>query len=191
MITTLKATERKESAKRIRKQGYVPGSIYGPGVERNLDIQIVEKELNRFLKTHSIGSKTKVNIGDSELPCVIKNIEHDPINKKPIHVEFYASSENRLVKVKVPLKFVGKENLVKNNLALNISKDEIEIQGILKDLPEFVEVDVSSMKDGSTITMEDIALPEGVKLLSKRDETVVSVVYVVHETGETEQEAAG
>jgi len=188
MITTLKATERKESAKRIRKQGYVPGSIYGPGVERNLDIQIVEKELNRFLKTHSIGSKTKVNIGDSELPCVIKNIEHDPINKKPIHVEFYASSENRLVKVKVPLKFKGKEHLIKNNLVLNISKDEIEIQGILKDLPEFVEVDVSSIKDGGAIMMEDIILPENIRLLSKKDEIVARAIHAVHET---EDEIAG
>lgn len=56
---------------------------------------------------------------------------------------------------------------------MNILEDEIEIQGVLKDLPEFVDIDVSLMKDGSVITMGDIALPEGIRLLSRKDEVVV------------------
>ncbi|AUS97064.1 5S rRNA E-loop-binding protein [Clostridium thermosuccinogenes] len=182
MITLLKAMERKECAKKVRKQGYVPCSIYGPGVEHNLEIQIEEKEVNKFLKSHSIGSKTKVKINDSELPCVIKSIDRDSINKRPIHIEFYASSEDKLVKVKVPLKFKGKELLLKNNLVLNINRNEVEIQGILKDLPEFIEVDVSSMEDGSTIAMGDIALPEGIRLLSRKDEIVVQAAVAAHES---------
>ncbi|MEG6613524.1 50S ribosomal protein L25 [Pseudoclostridium thermosuccinogenes] len=188
MITSLKAMERTDCAKRIRKQGYVPCSIYGPGVERNIDIQIEVKELNRFLKDHFIGSKTKVKINDSELSCVIKNIERDPIIKNPIHIEFYASSEDRLVKVKVPLKFKGKEYLLKNNLVLNINRNEIVIQGILKDLPEYIEVDVSLMKEGSTLVMGDIVLPEGIKLLSRQNEVVVRIAQAVHES---EAEIAG
>jgi len=175
MSALLNAMERKESAKRIRRMGYVPGTVYGPGIGHNLDIQLVGKEINRFLKGHSIGAKTKVKINESELPCVIKSIQYEPISNKPIHIEFYASSEDRLVKVKVPLKFKGKEQLLGNNLILNIIEDEIEIQGVLKDLPEFIDIDVSLMKDGSIITMGDIALPEGIRLLSKKDEVVVRV----------------
>jgi len=175
MITLLDAMERKESAKRIRRQGLVPCSIYGPGVERNMDIQIEEKEINRFLKSHSIGAKTKVKINGNELPCVIKSIQYEPLSTKPMHIEFYTSSEDRLVKVKVPLKFKGKEQLSRNNLVLNILKDDIEIEGVLKELPEFVEIDVSLMKDGSVITMGDVALPAGIKLLSKKEEAVLRV----------------
>lgn len=173
MITLLDAMERKESAKRIRKLGYVPCSIYGSGVDRNMDIQIEDKEINRFLKSHSIGAKAKVKINASELPCVIKSIQYEPISSKPMHIEFYASSEDRLVKVRVPLKFKGREQLFSNKLVLHILEDEIEIQGVLKNLPEFVELDVSLMKDGSVITMRDIALPEGIRLLSRKDEVVV------------------
>lgn len=111
------------------------------------------------MKSHSIGAKTKVKINENELPCVIKDIQCEPISNKPIHIEFYASSEDRLIKVRVPLKFKGKEQISKKNLVLNILEDEIEIQGGLKDLPEFVDIDVSSMKNGSVITMGDIVLP--------------------------------
>lgn len=178
MITLLDAMERKESAKKVRKLGYVPCSIYGPGVEHNMDIQIEGKEINRFLKGHSIGAKTRVKVNASELPCVIKSIQYEPISNKPINIEFYASSEDKLVKVRVPFKFKGKEQLFRNNLVLNILEDEIEIQGVLMDLPEFVDIDVSLMKDGSVITMGDIALPEGIRLLSRKDEVVVRAAEV-------------
>mgnify|MGYP000200167048 CR=1 FL=1 len=175
MTLLLNAMERKEKAKKVRRLGYVPGSIYGPGLSKNIEIQIQENEMCKFLKNHSIGAKTKVKINNSEQLCVVKNIQYDAVSNKPIHIEFYASSEDRLVKSKVPIKFKGNESLSSRNLVLNILKDEIELQGILKDLPEFIEVDVSSMEDGSVITMRDVALPQGVRLMSKEDETAASV----------------
>lgn len=177
MTLLLDATERKESVKKIRRLGYVPGSIYGPGLDKNLEIQLEGKEVNKFLKSHSIGAKAKIKINENEQLCVIKNIQYEHLSNKPIHIEFYASSEDQLVKAKVPIRFKGNELLSKGNLVLNILKDEIELQGILKDLPEFIEVDVSEMADGSVITMGDIVLPEGIRLLSKEDETVASVTF--------------
>ena len=175
MTFLLEATERKENVKKVRRQGFVPGSIYGPGLDRNIEIQIEEKYVNKFLKNHSIGAKLKVKVNGNEQLCIVKNIQYEHLSNKPIHIEFYASSEDRLVKAKVPIKFKGNENLSKRNLVLNILKDEIELQGILKDLPEFIEVDVSSMSDGSVIAMRDIVLPEGIRLLSKEDEAAASV----------------
>lgn len=175
MTFLLEATERKESVKKVRRQGFVPGSIYGPGLDRNIEIQIEEKYVNKFLKNHSIGAKLKVKVNDNEQLCVVKNIQYELLSNRPIHIEFYASSEDRLVKAKVPIKFKGNENLSKRNLVLNILKDEIELQGILKDLPEFIEVDVSTMSDGSVIAMRDIVLPDGIRLLSKEDEAAASV----------------
>ncbi|WP_027622786.1 50S ribosomal protein L25 [Acetivibrio clariflavus] len=175
MTVLLNATERKEKAKKVRCSGYVPGSMYGPGLEKNIEIQIKENEINKFLKSHSIGAKTKIKVNGTEQLCVVKDIQYDAVSNKPIHIEFYASSEDRLVKSKVPIKFKGNESLSNRNLVLNILKDEVELQGKLKDLPEFIEVDVSSLDDGSIITMRDIALPEGVRLLSREDETAASV----------------
>jgi len=176
MTFLLNATERSESAKKVRRMGYVPGSIYGPGIDKNMDVKFEEKEVNKFLRNHSIGAKTKVKINGNELTCVVKGIQYAPINNRPIHLEFYTSSENKLVKVKVPIKIKGKEQLIKRNLVLNTLADKVEIQGVLKDLPEFIEIDVSLMKEGDEIIMRDITLPEGIKLLSKEDEVVLTAI---------------
>jgi len=176
MSNLIVAANRQESGRKTRKQGYIPGVIYGPGVEHNLDVQFDRKIIHRFLKNHSTGSKAKVKANDRELLCVIKDIQYGLVNKDPIHIDFYASSGDSSVKVTVPLKFTGKEKLAAGNLVLNILQDGMEIQGALKDLPEVVEIDVSGMTDGSEITMGDIILPEGVKLLSREDVVVANVI---------------
>ena len=180
-MTALNAYERSENPKKVRRMGYIPGSIYGPGISRSLSVQFEEKELRRFLKNHSIGAKTRLKVNGNELQCVVKDIQFDHLGSNIIHVEFYASSEDKLVRVKLPLKFKGKEALLKNNLVLSILQDDIEVQGVLKDLPEFVEVDVSNMKDGSRLTMEDIPLPDGIKLESQKDDVVARISAAVME----------
>lgn len=194
MSNLLVAAERKDSTKKIRKSGYIPGNIYGPGVEGNLNVQFEGKVINKFLKNNSTGSKAKVKVKDKELLCVVKDIQYGITNKNPLHIDFYASSEDSPVKVTVPFRFNGREKHTASKLVLNILQDEIEIQGLLKDLPSVVEIDVSEMTDGSEITMADIALPEGVKLLSKEDVVVANVVKaepdVATET-ETEGEIEG
>lgn len=176
MTVLLNAVERKASAKKVRKMGYVPGNIYGPGLEKNLDVQFEWKEINRFLQNHSIGSKTKVKVNGNELTCVVKDIQYELLNSNPIHIDLYTSSEDKPVKVTVPIKIKGKEMLTKGNLVLNTFVDQIEIQGLLKDLPEFINIDVSSLKDGDVITAGDITLPEGIKLLSEKDEIILTVI---------------
>jgi len=186
MTVLLNATERSESAKKVRRMGYVPGNIYGPGIDRNLDVQFKESEVNKFLKNHSTGAKTKVRINGDELTCVVKGIQYELMGNKPIHIELYTSSENKLVKVKVPIRIKGKEKLAKSNLVLNTLVDKVEIQGVLKDLPEFIDIDVSLMKEGDEITMGDITLPEGIKLLSGEDEVVLTAIRP-SQTDQTEQ----
>ncbi|ANW97586.1 5S rRNA E-loop-binding protein [Thermoclostridium stercorarium subsp. thermolacticum DSM 2910] len=191
MGSLIVAEERKLSGRKVRKMGYVPGVIYGPGVKNSMNVQFSQKDMNRFLNEHTTGSKATVMVNGNKHLCVIKEIQYGLINREPIHIDFYASSENSVVKVTVPFKFVGREKLGSNRLVLNILEDEIEIQGALKDLPEFIDIDVSEMTDGSEITMGDIKLPAGVKLLSKKDEIVAKVVKA--EAGpeaEAESEAA-
>ncbi|MFU0827349.1 MAG: 50S ribosomal protein L25 [Lachnoclostridium sp.] len=188
MTVLLNATERKEHAKKVRRFGYIPGNIYGPGVGKNLNIQIDKKEVNKLLQSHALGAKTRVKINEREVPCVIKDVQYAPLVNGPIHIEFYASSEDKVVKVKVPLIFKGKELITKSNLVLNILEEEVEVQGLLKDLPEFIEIDVSSMRNAGTIKMKDIPLPEGIKLLSKKDETV-AIAEKANEFKQDEEEA--
>jgi large subunit ribosomal protein L25 len=175
MDAVINAAEREESAKKTRKKGCVPGNIYGPGINRNMKVRFEGKEINQFLRNHSIGAKTIVSINEKELPCVIKGIQYEPISNKPIHIELYATSEDKLVNVRVPVKFKGKAWLAQNNLVLQVLEDEIRIQGTLRSLPEFVSVDVAAMKDGNVVTVDNVSLPKNIRLLVKKDKVIARI----------------
>jgi len=181
MSNLIVAEERKLSGKKVRKSGYVPGVIYGPGVGETKSIQFSLRDINRFLRNHSTGSKATVKLNDKEHFCVVKDIQYGLINREPIHIDFYASSEDSRVRVTVPLKFTGREKLALNRLVLNILEDEIEIQGALKDLPEIIEIDVSDITDEKEITMAQVTLPEGIRLMSGEDVIVAKVVRAEEE----------
>ncbi len=186
MVAVLNAMERKESSKKARKKGFVTCNVYGPGVERNMDLQIDNREVNKFLKGHSVGAKTKLKVNGNELLCIVKEIQYGPVNRNPLHIDFYTSSQDEVVRIRVPLLYKEREQLARENLVLNILEDEIEIQGTLGVLPEFIEINVSKMKEKSTITVGDINLPEGVRVLSDRDEVVARIVRAGAESDETE-----
>jgi large subunit ribosomal protein L25 len=176
MSSLLNAAERRCKAKKARRMGFIPGNIYGPEISHNEIVQFEWKEINKFLKNYFTGSKARVKFKDSEMPCVIKNIQYEPINNGiPIHIDLYISPEDKPVKVEVPLIFKGRELLAKDNLILNTLKDNIEIKGLLKDLPGSIEVDVSRMNSDSMIITGDIDLPDGIELLSEEDEVIARV----------------
>lgn len=189
MDTVLIAHERKERAKKVRRQGWVPGNIYGPGINRNVNIKFEENKINRFLKTHYVGSKTVVNINEKDCPCVIKDIQYEPIIRKPIHIDLYATSEDKRIKVNVPIKFKGKEQLALNNLVLQVLEDEIRLQGALKNLPEFVTVDVAALADGDIVTADKLPLPENVRLLVKPDKVIARITRAVKAPQQEETDA--
>lgn len=187
MSTVLNAIERSEKVRKVRREGYVPACIYGPELEGNLDIKIENKEAGQFLKSHFVGSRAKVKVNEKELICLVKTIQYDPVSGAPVHFDLYASSDESIVKAKVPFKFRGKTQLMRNGLVLNIVEDEVELQGKLKNLPEVIEVSVAEMVEGSVITIGDIAFPEGIKALIKADEVVASALKAF--TAKQEEEA--
>jgi len=189
MDTILIAQERKERAKKVRRQGWVPGNIYGPGINRNVNIKFEENKINRFLKTHYVGSKTVVNINEKDCPCVIKDIQYEPITRKPIHIDLYATSEDKQIKVNVPIKFKGKEQLALNNLVMQVLEDEIRLQGALKNLPEFVTVDVAALADGDIVTADKLPLPKNVRLLVKPDKVIARITRAVKAPQQDETDA--
>ncbi len=115
---------------------------------------------------------------------MVKDIQYEPITNKPIHIDLYATSEDKQVKVNVPVIFKGKEQLVLNNLVLQVLEDEIRIQGALRNLPEFVSADVASMTAGDIIAAKQVSLPENVRLLVNKDKVIARITKAVRASQE-------
>ncbi len=176
--------EGKGASRRLRRQGKVPGVIYGA----NKDAVLITIDSN-FIE-HTIEDprvyNTIINIevegGDNET-AVLKEVQRHQVNGRVTHVDFQRIDESRKIKKRVPLRFVGQERApgVKMGGFMTFFLSSVEIRCYPKDLPTEIVVDVSDMMPGTTKRLSDIPLPEGVELTAllhgkpEYDQAVVAV----------------
>ncbi|MEW8956009.1 50S ribosomal protein L25 [Clostridium sp.] len=175
LAVQIKEREFNENSRSIRKNGETPGIIYGEFLEKSIPIKVENSILNRLLKYNSKGSILKLNLNDSPKYCVVKEVQKDIITGKVIHVDFQYVKENEVIKMKIPVNFVGLDNLELKRLVLESFLNEIEMQGQVEEIPEYIEIDVSNYNYEDKIFVKDVKLPEGIRLLTE-GETLLAVV---------------
>lgn len=186
-MLTLKATIRKnlgKGVKILRKKGILPGILYGSKI-KNLVLEIDSKEFDKVYQSAGESSLISLEIEGKKTPVLIHDIQRDPLNQKPIHVDLYQPSLSEEVTVKVPLIFDGEPPAVKElggTLVKSIS--EVEVRALPQNLPHEIRIDVSQLKTfEDKISMKDLKLPEGVKLL-KESEIILAFVAPIEKVEE-------
>ncbi len=187
-MLSIKADKREIIGKKVsklRKEGFVPAVLYGKK-EASVAITVPLKDFERIWK--EAGESTVIEItglGD-EKEALIHDVDVEPVYGSIRHVDFYAIEKGKKVRVAVPLSFIGVAPAEKE-LGGTLVKvlHELEIESLPKDLPQEIEVDISSLIDFETqIHAKDIKLPERVILMADAEE----VVALVQEAKEEEEE---
>lgn len=185
IVTPREATGK--AVKNLRKAGLLPANIYGHH-EDSQAIQIEVRDFARVLRLHAATGLINLRqSGDGAIQtALIRHVQHDPRSGKPIHVDFFRVSMNERLAVKVPLRFVGESLGVKNEGGVLLHLlDAIEVEGMASDLPEFIEVDISSLTDiDSILHAGDVKLPEGFTLITDTNEGVAKVAATRAEKAE-------
>jgi large subunit ribosomal protein L25 len=176
----LKVKERKEIGTRkvnnLRKEGWIPGIIYGHG-EKSKPIMIAEEELKNTLhKLHSEATLITLDYEGEKLQVLMREISRNPLTEKPVHVDFQHIHEDEEINVHVVLDFQGKPIGVEEGGVLNIEHRDLVVRCLPKDIPENIIVDVSSLKIGDSIHIRDLAIPEEVKVEEDPSSTVVNIL---------------
>lgn len=166
---TLKVEERTVHGKKVaklRKDGYTPGVVYGPGIDP-LSVQVPEGELKRVVQ--AAGKHTPVHLtGSKRRIAMIKDVDIDPVKNAIQHISFHAVDANSPVVAEVPVRLVGEgeSEAEKAGLVILQSLDSAEVRALPMDLPEALEVSVLELKEaGDKLTLGDVTLPEGVELV--------------------------
>jgi large subunit ribosomal protein L25 len=190
----LKAKERKEIGTRkvnnLRKEGWIPGIIYGHG-EKSKPIMIAEEELKNTLhKLHSEATLITLDYEGKKLQVLMREISRNPLTEKPQHVDFQHIHEDEEINVHVVLDFEGKPIGVEEGGVLNIEHRDLVVRCLPKDIPESIVVDVSSLKIGDSVHIRDLNVPEGVKVEEDPSATVVNILSPrkIVEVAPTEEE---
>jgi len=154
----------KGASRRLRHADSIPAIIYGG----ELDPQAVTLNHNDVLKSlehESIyTSIVTVKVGDTEHKTIIRDIQRHSHKPKVLHVDFQRISQTEKIHMPVPIHFIGGENApgVKTGGQMTHNMNEIEVSCLAKDLPSYIELDVSTLEIGDTLHISDLQLPEGV-----------------------------
>jgi large subunit ribosomal protein L25 len=182
----------RNAVKKVKAAGFVPAVIYG---DKNApqNLQIATRDLNALM-AHASSENILVDLEISDGPnkvsrlALIHEIQHHPVGRQVLHVDFQAVSATETLTASVPVEPIGEANGVKNfGGLLSQNLHEIELECLPKDLPEVIQVDVSALNIGESIHVRDIVLPAGVTTTLDGDLTV----FAVAEALVAEEPAAG
>lgn len=171
----LNVFERTESPKQIRKEGFVPGIVYGREFEKSIPIKLNLIELKKVLKQYGEDAKITFKFGENTKKGIIKEIQKEPVSNKIIHIDIQAINDKDRIKMKVPVIFNGKDVVEKNGFLLEVYVPEIEVFGESSLLPDSFTVDVSNKDHGDKVTVRDLVVDSRVRILNDANETIAAV----------------
>jgi large subunit ribosomal protein L25 len=176
---SLKAAERNDTAKparkKIRNQGRVPGIFYSRHTSP-INIDVIEKELHPLVftsKTHLISLNIE---GHEEQDCIIKDVQFDPVSDRVLHFDLLGLTKGEKIQLEVPVQLKGTALGIKEGGVLQHVLHKLEVECLPKNIPEHIELDISSLEVGDSIHVEDINI-ENLEILNSKDSLIVSVTH--------------
>ncbi|MFZ9253011.1 MAG: 50S ribosomal protein L25/general stress protein Ctc [Hylemonella sp.] len=183
------------ASRRLRITGRTPGIVYGGQGQPQL-IELDHNALWHALKKEAFHSTIlDMELNGKENKVLLRDVQMHPFKQLVLHIDFQRVDANTKLHMKVPLHYSGEENsqAVKfDNCLVNHVMTELDVTCLPKDLPEFISVDLSGLKKGSSLHLADITLPAGVSAVThgKVNPVLVSVVAVAAEEPAAEAAAA-
>lgn len=179
----------KGAARSLRRQGKVPGIVYGRGKE-NLGVQVDALQLQKLLQSAGSSGLIDLKVDGEARVVLVKDVQVDPVMGQPLHVDFHAVSLDQEVLVTVPIHLVGEEARESDGGIVSLALREVAVYCLPASIPERIDVDVSKLAVGDSVTIGDVQFPEGVRPQIDAKETVVSVMLPAAEP-EPQPEEAG
>ncbi|MFN4004937.1 MAG: 50S ribosomal protein L25/general stress protein Ctc [Hylemonella sp.] len=174
------------ASRRLRNTGRTPGIVYGGSAEPQL-IELDHNALWHALKKEAFHSSIlEMELNGKTSQVLLRDVQMHPYKPMVLHVDFQRVDANTKLHMKVPLHYSGEENspAVKlDHCLINHVVTELEIACLPKDLPEFIAVDLSNLKKGASLHLNDIQLPAGVTAVThgKANPVLVAVVAPAEE----------
>ena len=202
-----RSDQGKGASRRLRREGKVPGVVYGAGKDP-VSITLEQNELMHQLENEAFYSHIlDVNVDGKGQQAILKDMQRHPSKPIVMHVDFLRVDAKQKLRVNVPIHFINEEKSpgVDQGGLVTHSMTEVAVLCLPKDLPEFIEADLSGLEMDATFHMSDMKVPEGVELVELahgegHDQTVAAIHMpravkeedeVVEAAGEEEAGEAG
>ena len=179
---TVRTTIGKNEARRTRREGKVPATVYGAssaGASRDaVSISVEPKALLKILHSEA-GANTLISLklDGVDTKVLVKDFQLDPITHQVLHADFYRVAMDRMIEVTIPILIKGEPKGVKvQGGILEFVRREIQIECLPSDIPEHVDVDVTELMVGQGIRLRDVATSPKWRPLTDGDAMLVHVI---------------
>ena len=189
-MNTLKAEKRDMTvkAKKLRREGYVVGNVFGKELKDSIPIQMNKKDVDRLLKTDHKGSQIMLDIEGQSYDVLIKNLDFNPLAGRLDAIEFQALVSNEMVHSVAEVIVANHDKVVGG--VVQVELHEISYKALPAALVDHIEVDVAGMKVGDVIHVKDLAIASDKDISIKNDpDAVVVAVIAIHNAAIPEPEA--
>jgi large subunit ribosomal protein L25 len=180
LVAEFRETQGKGASRRLRHEGKVPAILYGGHADaRTLTLNhqklLIMLDNERFYSTI-----LSLKVGDQTQAAILKDVQRHPFRNAIVHVDFQRVEENEKIRISIPLHFTGaaiSPGVKSQGGIVSHMRNEAEVSCLPKDLPEFIEVDISGLSLNESIHLSQLKLPPGVTLveLAKDDAAVVAI----------------
>ena len=180
VAATIRTPGKRGDVRRQRREGRVPGVIYGAC--EPLAISCSAKELAARLQEEAFRSTLlTIDVEGRKIPALLREVQMHPFRREILHMDFQAVSAEQEISTSVPLHFINAEDSpgVKLHRAIFTSiENQVAIHCLPKDLPEFINVDVGNLDVGQNIHLSEITPPEGVRFdaITRGDDPALAVM---------------
>lgn len=195
-MNTLKAEKRSMDikAKKLRREGYVVGNVFGKKIEGSIPVKFQKLELEKFLKKAHKGSQIMLDVEGTQYDALIKDVAYNPVAGRIDEIDFQALVSTEKVHSVVEVVLENHDKIAEG--VLQESLEEIAYKALPADLVDEVRVDVGDMKIGDVIRVKDLPIYADKKITIMTDpDAVVVALNAAHnaavpetETAETEEE---
>lgn len=173
----IEARKKENNLKSLRKEGIIPGVLYGKKIGSHTILLNYKEFLKAFAK-HPVSSFIKLvskEDGVNGKTAVIKEIQKDPVTDSIIHIDLHEISMDEKIEIEASVHFVGKPEGVKLGGILEPLMRHIAIKGYPKDIIDTINIDVSGLKIGDIIHVRDLKLGENIEIMADEDAAIVTV----------------
>ncbi len=173
-------TQGKGASRRLRHEGKVPAILYGGHSEARALTLSHQKLLIMLDNERFYSTILSLKVGDQTQAAILKDVQRHPFKNAIVHIDLQRVEDNQKIRINVPLHFVGaavSPGVKSQGGMVSHMRNDVEVACLPKDLPEFIEVDLSGLSINESIHLSQLKVPEGVELLAlaKEDAAVVAI----------------
>lgn len=190
---TLRTDLGKKASKKIRNDENIPCVLYGG--KENIHFHTSQGVVRKLIYTPEV-MFADINVNGKKYVSIVKDIQFHPVSDKILHIDFYEVMPDKPIKIKLPAKVVGNSPGVKAGGKLKQNIRKITVKGLMDSIPDFLEINISSLRIGQSIRIKDL-ISDNLEFVDPKSNVVVMVasargasVSAATENEEGDEEAA-